>query len=139
MEKSVYSVKQLNLEIRNLLESSYRTIWVEGELSSVSTPASGHIYFSLKEENSLIRCAYFRNRQVRGSFFPADGMQVLLSGQISYYEPRGDLQLIVTYMEEAGEGALRRAFEALKKKLALEGFLKMGTKNPFRKFPGGSG
>jgi exodeoxyribonuclease VII large subunit len=135
LERSVYTVGQLNGEIKNLVESSYRSIWVEGEISGLSRPASGHIYFSLKEECSLIRCAYFRNRQIRGSFIPAEGAQVLLQGQISYYEPRGDLQLIVSYVEESGEGALRRAFEMRKKKLLAEGLFEQQAKQPVPDFP----
>jgi exodeoxyribonuclease VII large subunit len=135
LDKTVYSVKQLSREIRNLLESSYRTIWIEGELSGVSTPHSGHIYFSLKEDKSLLRCAFFKNRQSRNTCNPVDGMQVLVQGQISYYEARGDLQLIVTYMEESGEGALQRAFEALKKKLASEGLFEQSNKQPIPAMP----
>lgn len=120
-DRSVYSVRQLNNELRNLLEMSYRSIWVEGEISGLSTPASGHIYFSLKEEKSILRCAFFRNSQMRSAFLPEEGARVLVQGQISYYEARGDLQFIVSYMEEAGEGALRRAFELLKRKLDAEG------------------
>ena len=134
--KTVYTVKQLNREVRNLLESSYHSIWVEGEISGLATPGSGHIYFSLKDENSLIRCAFFRNRRTRNSAVPAEGMQVLLSGQISYYEPRGDLQFIVSYMEEAGEGALRRAFELLKQKLGAEGLFEQDHKAEIPVYPG---
>ena len=108
---------------------------MEGEVSGLSRPASGHIYFSLKEENSLIRCAYFRNRQIRGNFIPAEGSQVLLQGQISYYEPRGDLQLIISYLEESGEGALRRAFEMLKKKLLAEGLFEQLSKQSIPDHP----
>lgn len=135
MSKTIYSVKQLNDELRNLLESNYNSIWVEGEISGLATPASGHMYFSLKEENSVIRCAFFRNRQSRNFAGPSEGMQVLLSGQISYYEPRGDLQFIVTFMEESGEGTLRRAFEALKQKLEKEGLFNEDSKINLPKFP----
>ena len=135
LEKSIYTVGQLNGEIKNLVESSYRSIWVEGEISGLSCPASGHIYFSLKEGNSLIRCAFFRNRQIRGNLIPKDGSQVLLQGQISYYEPRGDLQLIVSYVEESGEGALRRAFEMLKKKLLSEGLFDQTSKQTIPELP----
>ena len=121
MTKTIYSVKQLNNELRNLLEASFRSIWIEGEISGLATPASGHMYFSLKEENSKIRCAFFRNRQLKSMNYPEEGSRVLVQGQISYYEPRGDLQFIVSYLEDAGEGELRRAFEHLKKKLDHEG------------------
>ena len=133
--KSVYSVRQINNELRNLLELNYRSIWIEGEVSGLSTPASGHVYFSLKEENSILRCAFFRNSVLRSGFRPVEGSQVLIQGQISYYEPRGSLQCIVSYMEEAGEGALRRAFELLKKKLAAEGLFDPGHKSRLPEFP----
>ena len=135
MEKSVYTVKQLNGEIKNLVEQSYRSIWVEGEISGLSKPASGHLYFSLKEESSLIRCAYFRNRQYKGGYLPTEGSQVLLQGQISYYEPRGDLQLIVSFLEDAGEGALRRAFEKLKENLQQKGYFDQDIKKTMPDFP----
>lgn len=134
--KTVYTVKTLNRELRSLLESSYRSIWVEGEISSLATPASGHIYFSLKDENSIIRCAFFRNRRSRSGPAPKEGMKVLLSGQISYYEPRGDLQFIVSYMEESGEGALRRTFEMLKQKLSSEGLFEQQLKQELPAHPG---
>ncbi len=117
---SVYTVKSLVGELREILESNYRHIVVEGEISGLARPASGHLYFSLKEGNALIRCAFFRNRRI-GSSDPEEGMQVMIRGQISVYESRGDLQLIVTRLEPAGEGALQRAFELLKKKLRAEG------------------
>lgn len=120
LTREVYSVKLLVGELRNLLESSYRTIWLEGEISGLAKPASGHLYFSLKEGTAVIRCVFFRNRRI-GSIVPEDGMQVLVRGQISLYESRGDLQLIVSRLEPFGEGALRRAFELLKKQLAEEG------------------
>ena len=130
----MYSVTELVGELRNLLETSYRSVWVEGEISSLATPASGHLYFSLKEANAVIRCAFFRNRRA-GSETPKDGMQVLIRGQISVYENRGDLQLIVTHLEPAGEGALRRAFEILKKKLSKEGLFDQAHKQELPSFP----
>ena len=133
-QSEVYSVTGLVGELRNLLESSYRSIWVEGEISGLATPASGHLYFSLKEANAVIRCAFFRNRRA-GSDIPKDGMQVLIRGQISVYENRGDLQLIVTHLEPAGEGALRRAFEVLKKKLSNEGLFDSEHKQALPSFP----
>ena len=133
--KAIYSVRQLNNELRNLLETNYRSIWIEGEVSGLSTPASGHIYFSLKEGNSILRCAFFRNSLLRFGVRPVEGSQVLVHGQISYYEPRGSLQCIVSYLEEAGEGALRRAFELLKKKLAAEGLFDPGHKSSLPQIP----
>ena len=119
--KRIYSVTQLTAELRRLLEADYSDIWVEGEISGLARPASGHLYFSLKEVGSVVRCAFFRQRQLRGAAALTEGMQVLIQGQVTVYEARGDMQLIVAYMEPVGEGALRRAFEILKQKLSAEG------------------
>ena len=131
----VYSVKQLVIELRNLLESNYHTVWVEGEISGLATPASGHLYFSLKEHGAVIRCAFFRQRQSRRCVVPVDGMRVVVCGQISLYESRGDLQLIVSYLEDAGEGALRRAFEQLKMELSREGLFSEAHKKAIPVYP----
>ena len=117
----VWQVSDLNREVRSLLESGFGTVWVEAEISNLARPASGHLYFSLKDPSAQLRAAFFRQRQrgsVRGL---ANGDQVLVRGRLSLYEPRGDYQLIVEHLEPAGEGALRRAFELLKRKLAEEG------------------
>ena len=132
--RAVYSVGTLVAELRSLLETSYRSIWVEGEVSGLASPASGHLYFSLKEDGALVRCAFFRNRRP-GSAVPEDGMQALVRGQVSVYPNRGDLQLIVHYLEPAGEGALRRAFEVLKRKLEAEGLFDPGARKPLPAFP----
>lgn len=118
---SVISVSSLNKMARTLLESSFPAVAVEGELSNLATPASGHWYFTLKDKNSQLRCAMFagRNRSLR--FRPKDGAQLVVRGRLSIYEGRGDYQLIADSMEEAGDGALRRAFEELKLKLQTEG------------------
>ena len=131
----VYSVKRLVGEIRALLEGHYREIWVEGEISNLAQPASGHRYFSLKEGDTLIRCALFNSRQRQSATPPAEGMQALVRGRISVYEPRGDMQLIVSYLEDAGEGALRWAFEALKRKLSAEGLFDERHKQPLPAYP----
>ena len=131
---AVYSVATLVSELRTLLETSYRNVWVEGEVSDLAIPASGHLYFSLKEDGALVRCAFFRNRRP-GSETPEEGMQVLVRGQVSVYPKRGDLQLIVHFLEPAGEGALRRAFQALKRKLEQEGLFDPGIKKPLPAYP----
>ena len=136
MQSAPYTVSSLNREIRNLVESSFRSIWVTGEISNLARPSSGHMYFSLKEENSVIRCAWFRNRQLRSTAHPQDGMQVTVRAQVSFYEARGELQLIVEYMEEAGEGLLRRQFEELKKKLDGEGLFSPDRKQSLPETPG---
>ena len=118
---SVLSVTSLNRLARDLLERNFPAVIVEGEISNLAQPASGHWYLTLKDKSSQIRCAMFtsRNRQVR--FKPANGNQIIVRGRLSIYEGRGDYQLIVDSMEEAGDGALRRAFEELKAKLQAEG------------------
>jgi exodeoxyribonuclease VII large subunit len=119
--RSVYTVSALNMQARALLEEHFAQVWVEGEISNLARPRSGHIYFSLKDDRCQLRCAMFRMHNRRMDFVPEDGMQVLANGRISLYPERGDYQLIVQFLEEAGAGALRRAFEALKARLAAEG------------------
>ncbi len=120
-QRDIYSVSRLNREVRALLESSFPLLWVEGEISNLARPSSGHWYFSLKDSAAQVRCAMFRNRNTLLKFRPKDGMQVLARARISLYEARGDYQLIVEHLEEAGHGALQRAFEELKRRLAQEG------------------
>ena len=121
-ERLVFTVSQLNREVRATLEGSFPLLWVEGEISNLARPASGHLYFSLKDSGAQVRCALFRNRARLLRFRPDNGTQVIARGRIGLYEPRGDYQFIIESLEEAGgEGALRRAFEALKQRLAAEG------------------
>lgn len=115
------SVSAVNRLARELLEGHFPAVLVEGEISNLSMPASGHWYLTLKDESAQLRCAMFRNRNQRLGFRPRNGMQVLVKGRLSLYEGRGDYQLIADSMEEAGAGALRRAFELLKARLAQEG------------------
>lgn len=139
MMREVYSVKRLAGELRTLVEGRYREIWVEGEISNLSQPRSGHQYFSLKDDQAVIRCALFKNRLLQGAGTPADGMKALLRGRVSLYEPRGDLQLIVEHLEDAGEGALRREFERLKRKLSAEGLFDDRHKQPLPACPNSIG
>lgn len=133
--RDIYSVSRLNGEVRRLLETNFALLWVEGELSNFARPASGHWYFSLKDDQAQVRCAMFRNRNQLVDLRPRDGMQVLVRARISLYEARGDYQLIVEHMEEAGHGALQRAFEALKHKLSAEGLFDSAHKRPLPDFP----
>lgn len=119
--REVYSVSQLNRDARSLLESNFPLIWIEGEISNLAKPSSGHVYFTLKDEAASIRCAMFRQRNRLLSFTPENGAHVLIRAQVSLYEGRGEFQLIAEHMEAAGDGALRRAFDALKQRLAAEG------------------
>lgn len=125
---------QLNTLARDLLEGSFPSIWVEGELSGVARPASGHLYFTLKDERAQVRCAMFKMKAQYLRFQPRDGMQVLVRAKLTLYEPRGDYQLVLEHMEEAGEGALRRAFDALKAKLEGEGLFAESRKRPLPRF-----
>lgn len=134
-DRTVFTVAQLNREVRTLLERSLGVVWVEGELSNLSRPASGHWYFSLKDRDAQVRCAMFRTRNAAVTFAPEAGQQVRARGRVSLYEPRGDYQLIVERLEEAGIGALQRAFERLKAKLAAEGLFAREAKRALPRFP----
>ncbi|PKM30585.1 MAG: exodeoxyribonuclease VII large subunit [Gammaproteobacteria bacterium HGW-Gammaproteobacteria-11] len=120
-EREILSVSQLNARARSLLEDVFPQVWVEGELSNLASPSSGHLYFSLKDSKAQIRCAFFRQRASRVRLDLRDGQQVSVRGRVSLYEGRGDYQLIVDSLEAAGDGALRQAFDALKARLQDEG------------------
>ena len=135
VRRDIYTISRLNREVRALLDSHFSLIWVEGEISNLSRPASGHLYFSLKDRDAQVRCAMFKMRNKLISFSPSDGMQVLVRAHISLYEPRGDFQLVVEHMEEAGDGLLRRAFEELKQRLNAEGLFDPAHKKPLPRLP----
>lgn len=118
---TIYKVSDLTSEMRQLLERSYPEVWIEGELSSLSSPASGHLYFSLKDEQAQLRCAMFKSRASISKYKPKVGDLVKVRAKISVYTARGDLQCIVQHIEEAGEGLLQRRYEELKQKLANQG------------------
>lgn len=132
---AVYSVKKLVSELRDSVEGAFRDVWVEGEISNLAEPRSGHKYFSLKDDDALLRCVLFKNRLLQGARRPADGMQALVRAKASVYAPRGDLQLIVEHLEDAGEGALRREFERLRRRLAAEGLFAEERKKPLPAWP----
>jgi exodeoxyribonuclease VII large subunit len=133
--RPIYSVSALSHEVRRLLEASYASILVEGEVSGLKRPASGHQYFTLKDENAQLRCAFFRNRARLSDCQLADGKHVIATVGISLYEARGDFQLIVQSVMDAGEGLLRRRFEELKRKLAAEGLFATDRKQPLPRLP----
>ncbi|MDE2050918.1 MAG: exodeoxyribonuclease VII large subunit [Gammaproteobacteria bacterium] len=133
--RSVYTVSRLNKEVRVLLERGLGVVWVEGELSNFSQPSSGHWYFSLKDRESQVRCAMFRLKNAALGFTPKAGQHVIARGRVSLYEPRGEYQLIVDTIEEAGLGALQREFERLKAKLAAEGLFASERKRSLPRFP----
>ena len=117
----IISVGELNRSAKYLLEKNFNNVSVIGEISNLSRPSSGHIYFTLKDEDGAIRCAMFKNRNINLNFRPQDGDQCLLKGQVSIYAARGDYQLIVSNIQPAGSGNLMQKFEDLKKKLEAEG------------------
>ncbi len=131
----VYTVSQLNQKARALLEHALPYIWIEGEISNLRAPGSGHFYFSLKDKHAQVRCALFRNRLQLKNILPKDGMHVLARATVSLYEERGDFQLIIEKIEEIGDGALRRAFEMLKNRLAEEGLFDKSHKKEWDKQP----
>ncbi|MCX7117568.1 MAG: exodeoxyribonuclease VII large subunit [Legionellales bacterium] len=134
MSTPIFTVSQLNRQVRSWLEHEMGTVHVQGELSNVTQPASGHLYFTLKDTSAQIRCVYFRNRH-RVSTSPQNGQQVILHGTLSLYEARGDYQLIVEQLEDAGRGDLFRQFECLKAKLAACGWFDASRKKALPLFP----
>lgn len=135
LSRDIFSVSRLNREVRAVLEGSFPLLWVEGEVSNLAQPASGHIYFSLKDPAAQVRCAMFRSKRLLLGFRPASGQHVLVRGRVGLYEGRGDFQLIVDHMEPAGEGALRLELGRLKQKLAAEGLFDESRKRALPAFP----
>jgi exodeoxyribonuclease VII large subunit len=134
-ERDVYTVSRLNREVAEALWEAFPLLWVEGEISNLARPRSGHLYFTLKDEQAQVRCAMFRNRNRFLDFAPAEGMHVLVRARVGLYEARGDFQLTVEHMEEVGAGALYREFERLKRRLAAEGLFDEAAKKPLPAFP----
>ncbi|WP_126454118.1 exodeoxyribonuclease VII large subunit [Sulfuriflexus mobilis] len=134
-QREIFSVSELSHAARELLEDNFSLIWVEGEISNLAQPASGHIYFSLKDASSQLRCAMFRMRCRLLDFTPENGQQVRVRAKVSLYEARGDFQLIIEHMEEAGDGALRREYEAMKRRLRNEGLFEAAHKQPLPSIP----
>ena len=133
--REIYTVARLNDEVARLLEDSFPLIWVEGELSNLARPRSGHLYFTLKDARAQVRCALFRSSRVRLNFEPRDGMQVIARARVGLYGPRGEFQLVVQELEPAGEGALRIAYERLRVRLQEEGLFNAAQKRPLPPFP----
>lgn len=134
-QRDIYNVTRLNREVRTILETGFPLIWLEGELSNLACPASGHWYFSLKDEHAQVRCAMFRTRNRLLRFVPRNGMQVIARAKVGLYEPRGEFQLVIEHLEEAGEGALRQQFELLKNKLNAKGLFASETKKALPNLP----
>jgi exodeoxyribonuclease VII large subunit len=134
-QRDIYSISRLNSEVRAVLNNSFPLLWVEGEISNLARPSSGHIYFSLKDQYSQVRCAMFRMKRQLLRFEPENGMQVLVRARPNLYEARGDYQLSIEHMEPGGEGLLRQAFEELKQRLDREGLFDASHKLPIPQFP----
>jgi exodeoxyribonuclease VII large subunit len=133
--RHILTPSSLNRLVRDLLGDALPQVWIEGELSNVAKPASGHLYFTLKDSGAQVRCAMFKLKASALRFRPVDGMQVLLRAKVGLYEPRGEFQLVAEYMEPAGEGALQREFEQLKAKLAAEGLFDPQRKRTLPVYP----
>ncbi|WBF46590.1 exodeoxyribonuclease VII large subunit [Serratia rubidaea] len=127
---SIFTVSRLNQTVKQLLEMEMGQIWLSAEISNFSQPASGHWYFTLKDDRAQVRCAMFRNSNRRVNFRPQNGQQVLVRASITLYEPRGDYQLIAENMQPAGDGLLQQQFEQLKQQLAAEGLFDQQFKQP---------
>ena len=134
-ESKPISVSDLNKQIKNILENNISRFWVSGEISNFIHHTSGHMYFTLKDQQSEIRCVMFKGPNQFLQFKPENGMQILLDGEISVYEPRGQYQVLVKKMEPAGIGTLYLAFEALKKQLSSEGLFDIENKRNLPAFP----
>ena len=133
--RHVYTVSDLNQTVRGLLEQALPLVWVEGEISNLARPRSGHLYFTLKDPDAQVRCALFRNRAMRLRTTPANGDQVRLRARIGLYAPRGEYQLIAEHLEPAGDGALQRAFAELKARLEREGLFDPAYKQALPTLP----
>jgi len=133
--RDIYTVSRLNREVRVLLERGFGSLWLEAEISNFARPSSGHWYFSLRDADAQVRCAMFRQRNVLCIHKARDGQKVLVRARIGLYEPRGEYQLIVDHMEDAGLGALKRQFEELSAKLAAEGLFAADRKRPLPTLP----
>ena len=132
---AVWTVSALNFEVKTLLSQGIGTLWIEGEISNFVCPASGHWYFTLKDERAQCRAAMFKGRNNRVGFLPENGQHVLLRAQVTLYEARGEYQLVVDHIEDAGIGELMRRYEQLKNKLASEGLFRDELKKPIPEQP----
>jgi exodeoxyribonuclease VII large subunit len=133
--RKIYTVSLLTAEIKVLLEEAFEHLWVEGEISNFRRHTSGHLYFTLKDENSQVRAVMFRSQAHLLAFEPEDGMYVLCQGRVGVYEVRGEYQIILDFMEPRGLGALQKAFEQLKAKLHEEGLFEPNRKRPLPSLP----
>src|SRR6202047_4889442 len=134
-ERRVWKVSELTDRIRDLLETAFPDVWVEGEVSNCHAAQSGHLYFTLKDSRAQIRCVCFRDQARCLKFRPDDGLHVTVRGSLGVYEPRGEYQIYVSHVEPVGLGALQLAFEQLKKRLAEEGLFDEACKKSLPVLP----
>jgi exodeoxyribonuclease VII large subunit len=134
-EPHFYSVSELTQEMRGMLSENFTDIWVSGEISGTRLPASGHYYFTLKDETAQLRCVCYKMTARYLKFKPQDGVAVLARGRVDLYDARGEIQLVVEAIEPQGHGALQLAFEQLKKKLAAEGLFDSARKRVLPQVP----
>ena len=134
-EKTILTVSRLTAILRGVLEENFEQVWVQGEVSNLSMPSSGHLYFTLKDADAQLRCVMFKGSARNLKFRPADGMGLIARGRISVYDQRGEYQLICEYLEPAGVGALQLAFTQLKERLAREGLFDERHKRPLPTLP----
>ncbi len=134
-QPAILSVSEFSRTVKRVLENNFPMLWISGEVSNLAMPRSGHWYFTLKDDQSQVRCAMFRHSNQHLNFIPAEGMQILIKARVSLYEARGDFQLIVDSMEDAGVGALQCAFEQLKHRLQAQGLFAVEHKKPLPDIP----
>ncbi len=134
-DRKILTVSRLTALIKGVLEENFEHVWVEGEISNLAMPVSGHLYFTLKDAAAQLRCVMFRASSRALRFKPKDGMGVVVRGRVSLFEPRGEYQLIVEYLEPQGIGALQLAFSQLKERLAKEGLFAEAHKKPIPRLP----
>lgn len=135
MPPKIYTISEINSQIKSLLEGNYASVWISGEISNFKNHSSGHFYFSLKDENSQIQSVMFRGSNRLLKFKIEDGLEVIANGRVTVYEPRGNYQIVIEYLEPKGLGALQLAFEQLKKKLDQEGLFDQARKKPLPFLP----
>src|SRR3989338_1555715 len=133
--RKILTVSELTREIKSLIETGFDHVWVKGEISNFRVPASGHFYFTLKDETANLTCVMFRLQNKNIQFEPKDGMEILVGVKLSVYEARGNYQVICHFMEPLGFGALQLKFEQLKEKLSKEGLFEPGRKKPLPFLP----
>ena len=129
------SVSQLNIQIKSLLETTFSFVYIKGEISNVTYHNSGHIYFSIKDNNSTLSCVMFKGNRKNLKFTLEIGQEVIISGSITVYTPRGSYQLLASNIEPSGVGALALAYEQLKSKLEKKGYFNKDIKKTLPKYP----